>query len=90
MVKEQRNPRAFKVWDTEYLYTTMVTASELKQSIESIASTLENGVYDMQPISVPAEMLWLLTQAYTDAYEKLLKEALITSGNISKIQPTLN
>lgn len=90
MVKEQKNPRAFKLYDTEYLYSAMTTAAEIKKGIEEVASNLENGVFDMKPVSIPADMLWLLTQAYTDAYEKLLSESLIRAGHVSKIQPTLN
>lgn len=90
MVKKKENPRALKFWDTEHLYSTMITASEINHGIEALANKEQKDLFDLQPILVPADVLWVLTDAFIDAYERLMQESLIKSGNICKIQPTLN
>jgi hypothetical protein len=88
--KKSRNPRSVKLWDTEYLYTAMQNAVDIKHNIEELSTRTDTPLTEIGLIQIPAEDLWFLLDAYTDAYKRLMKEALITSGNISKIQPTLN
>lgn len=88
--KKSRNPRSVKLWDTEYLYAAMQNAVDIKHNIEELSNKTNTPLTEIGLIQIPAEDLWFLLDAYTDAYKRLMKEALITSGNISKIQPTLN
>jgi len=86
--KKKRSTRSAKLWDTEYLFKAMQKASDIKAGLEQKAE--EASLEDIGLVGIPATELWFLLDAYTDAYQRLMKEALITSGNISKIQPTLN
>lgn len=88
--KKSRNPRSVKLWDTEYLYRAMQDAMVIKYNIEELSTRTNTPLTELGLLQIPAEDLWFLLDAYTDAYKRLMKEALITSGNISKIQPTLN
>jgi hypothetical protein len=68
----------------------MQNAVDIKHNIEELSTRTDTPLTELGLIQIPAEDLWFLLDAYTDAYKRLMKEALITSGNISKIQPTLN
>ena len=88
--KKRRSPRALKVWDVEYLYEAMQTAVSLISKIEQTADESETSVEDLNPTLIDTAILYHIMDAYINAYERLMKEALINTGNISKISPTLN
>ncbi len=81
--RKTRTPRTFKIWETAYHYEAMQAAIEVKAILDN-QEALDNVT------AIDSEMLWHLTDAYIQAYERLMKEGLIISGNIHKIQPTLN
>ncbi len=84
------NPRAAKLRETGYFYHALNHAADIKYGIEKLSTQTETAINDLKPITVPAGMLWFLLDTYMDAYELLLKENLIKSGNISKIQSTIH
>lgn len=88
--KKSRNPRAADLRNTGYLYTAMQQASQIKYDLEKIAEKENIPLGELKPTVIPSEMLWFLADTYLDAYKLLMEERLIKSGNIHKIQPTLN
>jgi len=86
--KTRRNRRAFKLWDSAYLYEAMQEAVNIRSNIDKAAEV------EMPPegaiAAIPISLLYHLADAYIDAYDRLLKEELIKTANISKIQPTIN
>lgn len=88
--KKNRVPRAAKLWETTSLYNTMHTLSQLKNKIEELATKEGLAVEELKPTMISTFMLWDIAANYELAYKMLMKESLINSGNISKIQPTLN
>lgn len=88
--KSRLNSRALKFWDTVDMYGSMQEAVNIKEVIEQTANLREVSLEDFGTIAISAETLYNLADCYTQAYKKLLTEELIKSGNISKIQPTLN
>lgn len=86
--KRRINKRAFKFWDTEYLYEAMYEAVNIRANIDKVAET--KPMEDSSMVAIPAGLLYHLADAYILSYDKLLKEELIKTANISKIQPTIN
>lgn len=88
--KYRYNKRALKFWDTSDMFGSMQEAVNIKYVIEETAK--EKGVHpqDIGNIAISANVLYALADCFTQAYKLLLNEELIKSGNISKIQPTLN
>lgn len=89
--KPRRNKRAFKFIDTMYLYESMQEAIEIRNTLEEVAQKEEvESFSDLKPTLIKSELLYNIVDSYIESYEKLLKESLITSANISKIQPTIH
>lgn len=88
--KKSRNPRAADLRNTGYLYTAMQQASQIKHDLEKISVDEQKPLSEIKPTLIPSDMLWFLADTYIDAYKLLMKERLIKSGNIHKIQPTLH
>lgn len=84
------NPRVASLRDTGYMYQAMQHAAQIKHDLEKIAVDNNKTLHEIGSTSVPSYLLWFLVDTYLDSYKMLLKENLIKSGNISKIQPTLN
>lgn len=90
--KKSRRPnkRAFKLWDTAYMYESMQEAINIRANIENLADERNEDISDLGHAAVHIEVLYKLVDAYIDGYGKLLNENLIKTANISKIQPTIN
>lgn len=89
LYKKRRNPRAFKLWDSEVLTTLMVHASEVKAKLEEASVEKNVPVEELGSITINSELLYLLTEGYQDLYTKLLAENLIKTGNI-KSNPNIH
>jgi hypothetical protein len=88
--KKSRNPRAAKLWETSYYFTAMQYAMQVKHDIEKVAVAEQKQLKELGNTAVSTDMLWYLADTYLDAYKLLMKESLIKSGNIHKIQPTIH
>lgn len=84
------NTRAFKIWDTEYLYESMQDAVNIKHTLDKLSEENNADFSNLGMATIPINVLHGLANSYIESYNKLLKEALIKSANISKIQPTIN
>lgn len=84
--RKRPNKRAIPLWETEQLYESMQDAVELL----NVMSQVPPSASDDSSVHVDYSTLWNLCTAYISSYERLMRESLITSGNIHKIQPTLN
>ena len=88
--KKRASARAADLRNTNYLYTAMQQAAQIKHDLEKISESEDKPLSDIKPTLIQSDMLWFLADTYLDAYKMLMKENLIKSGNIHKIQPTLN
>lgn len=88
--KKRRSPRSLKVWDTVFLFEAMQSAVHFKDKIEKVSLEKDTPIEELDGTLIDTGILYHILDAYTDAYQRLMKEALINSGNISKISPTLN
>lgn len=88
--KRRYSKRALKFWDTVTMFNSMQKSLNIKHAMDKVAEGL--GVYpqDIGNIAISSEELYSLVESYAQAYNLLLKEDLIKSGNISKIQPTIH
>lgn len=90
VITYKKSRRTIKFWDTVYLYENMQEAINVRATLEQAAEEKDCDIDDIGNIAIPSDVLYRLADALIHGYEKLLKEGLIKSGNISKIQPTLN
>jgi hypothetical protein len=89
--KSRKNKRGFKLYNTMLMYKVVQEAIELKAALEKVAEEQNiEYVEDLKPTLINTELLYNLADGYIRGYEKLLKENLLTSANISKIQPTIH
>ena len=88
--KLNSNPRAAKLRETGYFYRAMHLAAQIKYDLEKLATDEQLSLSEIKPTLISSDTLWFLADTYLDAYNALQKENLIKSGNIYKIQPTLN
>lgn len=87
-IKKRR--RAIKFWDHQHLHSVLQDAVSVRAAIEEAQDNSEEELQEMAPFLVSAEVLWNLTDSYIYAYDKLLKESLISSGNSIKISNELH
>lgn len=85
-----QNPRRFKVWDTALLKEALETAVHIKDDIHNIMDTNNVEIEDVSSVSVPAYTLYVLADAYVAAYDALLVEDLLHTGNSTKFTPTIH
>lgn len=88
--KSRSNRRALKFWDTADMFDSMQEATNIRYVIEKVAEERDIHPQDIGNIAISADVLYALADCFCQAYKLLLNEELIKSGNISKIQPTLN
>jgi hypothetical protein len=84
------NPRAARLRETSYIYAAMQQVIQVKHEIERVATETETSIVDLKPTAIQTHLLWNILDEYLRAYNMLLKENLIKTGNIHKIQPTIN
>lgn len=89
--KSRRNKRAFKFADTMYLYESMQEAINIRHTLEEATHEEELGsISELKPVLINSGLLYHIVDSYIESYEKLLKESLINSANISKIQSSIH
>lgn len=88
--KKVINPRKFKMWDTHALNTAMYSAAEIKHKLESICVSENLPMDEIKPTLIASDMLYLIVDSYLEAYEALIRENLIYTGNNSKIKPVIH
>ena len=84
------NPRVAKLRDTGELYNAMYMAAQVHDQILKVSEEKDLLPEEMKPTVIDSDTLYKICDAYLKAYEMLLKENLIKSGNIHKISPTIN
>lgn len=78
--KRTRNPRPFKVWESEVLTGIAYNATEVKHQIMKLSVEQNKALVDMNHFAVKALDLYALVDNYLIMYNMLLKEGLIQSG----------
>lgn len=88
--RKKRHLRSPKIWKIEYLFNAMQEAVNLKHVIEKVADSQDADIQALPlgSVVVDPELLWYLSDTIEEMYGLLIREGLINSGNISKIQPT--
>ena len=87
--KKRRTPRAFKLWDSAVLYSTMINAAEIRAKIEEASAKVQKPIDELNPTTINTELLYKITDNYLHLYRKLLSESLLKTGNI-KTNPNIH
>ena len=80
-LKIPKNPRKYNIWDSSQLSSTMEKCSQILANFEEVRKLRDVYPSDMDNVSVPAELLYEITESYVTMYDKLLKEQLLITGN---------
>ena len=86
--KKSRRKRLYKFWDTVYVYEAMQQAVVIRANLQELSKSIDSE--ELPLVSIPGNILYQLVDSNIEAYERLLKERLIKTANISEIQPTLH
>lgn len=89
-MEKQSNPRRFRAWDTGTLKDSVNDATEIKHSLEQICAKENATIENIKPALVSAKTLYMLANCYLHAYEALVTEDLIHTGNSNKYSQTLH
>jgi hypothetical protein len=88
--KKSKRRRAYKFWDTAYVYEAMQEAIQIRANLEEISRLTNTDIYSLPAVSIPGSVLYQIVDSNINSFEKLLKESLIKTANISEIQQTLH
>lgn len=80
-ILNKNRKRAFRIWDSSFLYDIMVKSAQIKQNIETISIKTNKELPELGSTDVPVELLYELCVGYQQMYDKLLKEHLLVSAN---------
>jgi hypothetical protein len=78
----------FRTWDSAALAEAAKLSIQLTQKIEEIC--IDTGVTpsELPDSLIPTDKLYLMSMAYTAAYDKLIEYDLVKSGNIKQTKNT--
>lgn len=88
--KKSKRKRMYSFWDTVWVYNAMQESMIIQANIEELMDITSLELEELPLVSIPGGTLYKIVTSNIEAFEKLLKESLIKTGNISKIQPTLH
>lgn len=80
---KRKNPRAFRVWESDILNQTMVLAMELQARLEDISVKEEVTLEEMKPSMMSSSSLYVLADSYLALYNASLREGLIRTANLT-------
>lgn len=83
-ILNKNRKRAFRIWDSAFLYEIMVNTAQIKQNIERIAELKNQELSELGAQEVPLELLYEICVGYQQVYDKLLKEHLIVTANLKQ------
>lgn len=81
-MEQKRNPRKFRVWDSNVLHENLQLCIQYQKAIEEVVqqSTVD-GTTPIANSTVPTNSLYDIISCYIAMYEKLLTEDLIQTNS---------
>lgn len=80
---KRKNPRAFRIWESDILNQTMVLAMEIQARIEETSKKDGLPLEEMNPSMMSSHSLYVLTDSYLALYNALMREGLIRTANLT-------
>lgn len=78
-----KNPRKANVWESSSVFSTVEKASQILYNIQNISEVTGDLPNEMPDTEVPVILLQELCENYLFMYQKLLKEQLLITANLS-------
>ncbi len=81
ILRVPKNPRKFKIWDSDHLNKVAQKAAQIVYNIEQLSEEEGTYIHELPSTQLPTHLVYEVCEAYVAMYQKLLKEQLLITGN---------